>query len=249
MKVSLIKYTEDAKELLIMTKNTRHFSDNITLESIKYYPEEKKNKEIEYVLNTIGSSWEFVDYVFLLKGVSRAFTHQLVRSRHASFAQQSLRLELIDDLKYYTPEKLSDNSAYHFTMKEIDNNYREMIDLDGEDPQDARGILPTNILTNIMVKMNLRTLADLISMRLCVRTQGEYREIAKLMRIVVLNVHPFLKDILDVYCIRNDKCPWGNFHECPVKSKYSHLSGYNDKKGMRNYFDGLNYNPQPKVDK
>ena len=41
--------------------------------------DEQKEEELKYVFGTIGSSWEFVDYIFLITDVSRAFTHQAVR--------------------------------------------------------------------------------------------------------------------------------------------------------------------------
>ena len=174
MKVILVDYTKKAKEILIMTKNTRHFSEYTDLEYIENMPEDEKEKQLEYVFGTIGSCWEFVDYTFLIRGVTRAFTHQLVRSRHASFAQESLRLEKNKNFKYLATGEAKNRNAYKYCMENINDSYERMVN-SGVDAQDARGVLPTNILTNIMVKMNLRTLSDLISMRLCFRTQGEYR--------------------------------------------------------------------------
>jgi thymidylate synthase ThyX len=79
--VTLINYTPDALETLIFTKNTRLRMSATGLDEIREWPEEKKAKELEYMKNTIQSSWEFVDYVFLISDVTRAFTHQLVRHR------------------------------------------------------------------------------------------------------------------------------------------------------------------------
>jgi thymidylate synthase ThyX len=46
---------------------------------------------LDYISKTIRSSWEFVDYTFQITGVTRAFTHQFVRTRTGSYAQQSQR--------------------------------------------------------------------------------------------------------------------------------------------------------------
>ena len=50
---------------------------------------------------------------------------------------------------------------------------------------------PTNILTNIMMNANLRTISDMITKRSSLRVQGEYREFIERMMEVVLEVHPF----------------------------------------------------------
>ena len=51
----------------------------------------------------------------------------------------------------------SDESAlavYNHTMEDIKIGYQALLDADCR-PQDARGVLPTNILTNILFKVNL----------------------------------------------------------------------------------------------
>ena len=62
--------------------------------------------------NTIPSSWEFVDYTFLVTGVSRAYTHQQVRTRAASYAQQTMRVLNMGEFDYiYTQRNLEDPKA------------------------------------------------------------------------------------------------------------------------------------------
>ena len=88
MKVKLINYTDDAKNLLLFTKNTRLMNVENAYDAIKKWPDEKKQGELDYMLRTIKSSWEFVEYTFDIRDVTRAFTHQFVRTRQASYAQQ-----------------------------------------------------------------------------------------------------------------------------------------------------------------
>jgi thymidylate synthase ThyX len=52
--------------------------------------------------------------------------------------------------------------------------------------EDARGVLPTNIHTNIVAKFDLRTLADTMRKRASTRTQGEYRDVMDGMKDAVL---------------------------------------------------------------
>ena len=49
------------------------------------------------------SVMEFADFHFHIEGVSRVLSHQLVRSRLASFAQRSQRYCSEDGYKYITP--------------------------------------------------------------------------------------------------------------------------------------------------
>jgi len=250
MKVELISYTQNAEALLIFSKNTRHLEDVSSFE--KFLDDFHKvdiEKELGYVFNTIGSSWEFINYVFLIKDVTRAFTHQFVRHRvGVSFAQQSLRVADAGDFDYLATGNCIGSGTYGDAMSVIKNSYKKLISF-GVNQQDARGILPTNILTNILFGGNLRSISEMISSRLCFRTQNEFREVVKKMRSEVLKVHPWATKILTVCCIKNSLCPWGNYDGCPMKSKYPDLFGKTDEEKMDRveYFENLDFDPQPEV--
>ena len=197
MKVTLINYTGDpnrwqAARLLVFTKRTRLEMNAQQWSTINDMPTELLLKELEYMANTIPSSWEFVDYTFAIEGVTRACTHQMVRTRTASFAQQSMRVTNMTGFNYFMPNTVcGDNkNRYVQAMTDIDCSYRAMID-DGAAEEDARGLLPTNILTNIVGKYNLRTMADLVKSREGGRTQGEYRDVVRAMGDAILSVHPW----------------------------------------------------------
>lgn len=235
MKVTLLSYTPDARELLLLTKQTRLTMSPGLLEEVKNWSEERKAKELEYMRGTIQSSWEFCDYVFLVDGVSRAFTHQFVRSRQGSYAQQSQRTVDMSGFEYITPPGIHHGDSirtdstkvqpepwdegdelYHDAMFEIDQSYQALI-RKGVPPQDARGVLPTNIATNIVAKFNLRSLADMAKIRLCYRTQGEYQEVFRQMRAEVVKVHPWAEPFIRVHCAAVGTCAFPNFAECPIK--------------------------------
>jgi len=194
MKVSLINYTQDAATLLLFTKNTRLTMTPGLINMIRCWDNEKKATELEYMANTIPSSWEFVDYVFLIEGVSRAYTHQQVRTRAGSYAQQTMRVLDMGEFDYvYTKRNEEDQHAKSLidqTLKNIKICYQRLIEL-GQPPEDARGILPTNIATNIVCKFNLRTMAELARSRTGGRTQNEYQDVINGMIDEVLKVHPW----------------------------------------------------------
>lgn len=201
MKVTLINYTSNAAELLIFTKSTRLQMSPEALEEIQLqWSPEKKLAELKYMANTIPSSWEFVSYVFMVEGVSRAYTHQQVRTRAASYAQQSLRvLDVSGGFDYvHTDRNKADATAMRVidqTLRAIKSAYAQLIAL-GQPAEDARGILPTNIATNIVCKFNLRTLSDLARSRTGGRTQSEYQKVINAMIDAVLAVHPWASDFL-----------------------------------------------------
>ena len=194
MKVSLISFTQQAENVLLFTKNTRLTMSPDLMGEIAAWPAEKKLAELEYMANTIPSSWEFVDYVFLVEGVSRAYTHQQVRTRAGSYAQQTMRVLDMGEFEYvFTERNESDPRAKQ--LIEIHNQvtkstYNALVGM-GQPPEDARGVLPTNIATNIVCKFNLRTMAELARSRTGGRTQGEYQRVVNAMIDAVLAVHPW----------------------------------------------------------
>lgn len=198
MKIKLVNFTQDAKDLLIFTKNTRLLNVEDAYSEIKDWPEDKKQAELDYMLQTIKSSWEFVDYTFELRDVTRAFTHQFVRTRQGSYAQQSQRTVDMSGFGYYTPPRIeSDETAkqvYDEAMKQINDSYQKLREL--VPAEDARGILPTNIHTNIVAKFSLRTLHEMAKSRLSPRAQGEYQQIFKAMVDCVVAVHPWAEPFL-----------------------------------------------------
>lgn len=236
MQVSLIQYDKDALELLLLTKQTRLTMSPGLLEEVKAWPFDRKMKELDYMRGTIQSSWEFISYTFLVDGVSRAFTHQFVRSRQGSYAQQSQRTVDMSGFDYVSTGVMAEDGKPHlnntkdedwepwnrrdemfrYAMISANNWYEKLIESEVP-PQDARGVLPTNVATNIVAKFNLRTLADMAKIRLCYRTQGEYQEVFRAMRDEVIKVHPWADPFIRVHCAAVGTCAFPNFKECPIK--------------------------------
>ncbi len=196
MNVTLINYTADAVPLLIFTKHTRLTLSPGLLEEIKAWPLTKQMEELQYIAKTIPSSWEFVDYTFLISGVSRAYTHQQVRTRTGSYAQQTMRMLDMGAFDFVWPAALDHHpdpnvkSRVQRCLKEISEAYCSLRAM-GIAAEDCRSLLPTNVATNIVCKFNLRTLADLVASRTGGRTQSEYQAVVNGMMDAVLAVHPW----------------------------------------------------------
>jgi flavin-dependent thymidylate synthase len=154
---------------------------------------------LDYVARSLPSSWEFVSYTFEILGVTRAFTHQLVRTRTGSYAQQAQRINVMDQFTYETgPTILAEQglkNEYDNMMRQIQDAYNWLIKM-GAKPEDARGLLPTNIHTNIIAQFNLRALSDLVRKRWTARVQDEYRSMVVAMVEEVLKVHPWADKFL-----------------------------------------------------
>ncbi|WVW37806.1 FAD-dependent thymidylate synthase [Aeromonas phage Gekk3-15] len=209
MKVSLISYTQNALELLLNTKNTRmggKRAEDMT-------PEEQA-AHLKYMLGTIKSSWEFIDFIFDVSEVSRACTQQVERHRHGSFAERTMRALDMSDAEFIMPEHFKGNADLETTaavsFKTSVGAYTELVQ-QGAQLQDARSVLPLNTSTGLMVKFNLRSLHEMAKVRLCARTQGETQRLFRAMREAVIAVYPWAADFLQVACVADGRCAFPNY--------------------------------------
>lgn len=212
MKVKLIGYQEHALELLLYTKDTRLQGSN-SLDDIISWPYDKKMEHYAYMKDTIKSSFEFAKYTFELKEVSRGFIQQLTRTRTQNYAQESMRAVDVRDANFYNEGMCEE---YDFAVETSVKKYSEMID-GGIQIQDARGVLPIDTLTSIIVGTDLRTMHETAKVRLCYRSQGEYQEVFKRMRDEVAKVHPWAIDMINVACVDSGICCFPRYTECPIQ--------------------------------
>lgn len=114
-------------------------------------------------------------YSFTVKFIcDRGISHELVRHRIASFAQESSRYccyakdKFGKELTFINPcfwEPDSDNYARWFhEMDEAEKTYLAMIE-SGATPEQARDILPTSIKTEIVMTANLREFRHFFKLR------------------------------------------------------------------------------------
>jgi flavin-dependent thymidylate synthase len=201
--VQLIDYTGKGRKdpasyaagLLLFAKSTRLDLNPDLLESYQSldWHDDEVLMSLRNIAKTIPSSWEFLHLTFLVSDVSRAFTHQFVRTRTASFAQQSLRVvDIGDGFDVAEGPSLSDKALQLYRMHNSQTRaiYSTLKEL-GVSIEDARGILPTNIKTNILMSCNFRTFVEIIRKRSSPRTQIEYLKVVQEMKAAVENVWPW----------------------------------------------------------
>lgn len=222
MQVTLKSYTPNALELLVGTKTTR-----MRGKSPSEMTQDELYDHFQYMLDTIKSPFEFVDYIVHIEGVSKNFTHQLVRTRTGAYQQETSRALEVKAFDTVRPAAFEwpaieggaeDNpqrllaSMWDDAMADADANYKSLIEA-GAELQDARAALPSNMPTVIDAKFNLRTLSDMAKVRLCARTQGEYQHVFREIRRLILEIHPWAAPLLDPHCVATGTCAfprWGS---------------------------------------
>ena len=139
---------------------------------------------------------EQANFSFEVKDVSRVLTHQFVRHRIASFAQQSQRHTIIEGLDWYVvPPKIAENQealgVFHAMMENDRQGYVELLRL-GIEKEDARFVLPNSAHTMLVLNMNARSLHNFFALRCCNRAQWEIRDLANTMLRQVKLVAPII---------------------------------------------------------
>lgn len=152
--------------------------EDVTPEQRRHYFEQIKKTHLK-------APFESVSLHFMIEGVTRSFTHQMVRQRTAVYAQESLRFAVKDhiDEEVALPPSLRQLKAddprvvlWKRTVNSVDDGYNALVNA-GVPAEDARGLLPHNITTRLNYVTNLRGLLDHGGMRLCTQAQFEWRQV------------------------------------------------------------------------
>jgi flavin-dependent thymidylate synthase len=140
----------------------------------------------ESIKTHLKAPWEFIDLMFMIEGVTRSFTHQLVRQRTAVYAQESLRFAVKRGFAHeaalpphIVPGPAGDEPAFKIwcdIMQDVEDAYEKLIAL-GIPAEDARSILPHCVTTRVIYKTNLRGLLEHAGNRLCTQAQFEWRSV------------------------------------------------------------------------
>ena len=130
---------------------------------------------------------EHCSATFLIEGISRAASHQLVRHRLASYSQESQRYTDLSRIKQteeeviVTPPAIAANPEAHarFTkaMQDLEEAYRELREL-GIRKEDSRFLLPNASTTRLIVSMNFRAWRHFLWLRCDKAAQWEIRAVA-----------------------------------------------------------------------
>jgi hypothetical protein len=125
---------------------------------------------------------EFVQFHFVVEGIPTAIATHMTRQRTATFAQESQRFAVKEDL--------GENVALPVTFKGDERRTAEWLELmqiigdqytawvnDGVPADDARGALPQNTMTRLHWRTNLNDLLHHAGNRLCTQANFTWRQI------------------------------------------------------------------------
>jgi thymidylate synthase (FAD) len=135
-------------------------------------------------------------YSFIVDGISRSCSHQLVRHRVASYSQQSQRYMDMESFHYVKPLSFKKcNLDYDGFMDSVRRFYVSSIKA-GVPKEDSRFILPNACSTRIVFTMNGEEIVHFLRMRTCMRAQWEIRSLAiEVLRILRSRFHGLFDDV------------------------------------------------------
>jgi thymidylate synthase (FAD) len=180
----------------------------------------------EYIQNLIDQGHESVlehlNWTFLLTGVTRAFTHQLVRHRAGlSFSQLSQQYHDETEAAFVVPEGLEhepealaawkesievSRRAYKKIMTTLLRGGRAAKETKRAIHSIARSVLPNATETKIVVTANARAIRHFLSIRGAIEGDIEMRRVSKLIYDAIVADAPAV--VSDFVCEdRNDGTP------------------------------------------
>lgn len=138
-------------------------------------------------------------YSFSVKfTVDRGISHEIVRHRLASFAQESTRYcnyhkGNVGDVTFIRPCFFNENSVemdnWADSCMRAEKTYNYLIS-EGRTPQEARSVLPNSLKTEVVMTANLREWRHFLSLRACGSTGKPHPQ---MLEVAV----PLLKELRD----------------------------------------------------
>ncbi|MCU0846678.1 MAG: FAD-dependent thymidylate synthase [Spirochaetes bacterium] len=180
--VKLLAVTPFSEKLVEEAGRTCYLSlDRITGES-------ERNFVRRCIKNGHHSILEHASATFRILGASRAFTHQLVRHRLASFSQQSQRYVDEKEFNYIIPDDILANAdaaaIYREFMEKSRETYMKLRSL-GMRKEDSRFVLPNALESQIVFSANFREFRTIFNLRLDRSAQWEIRRVCmEMLRVL-----------------------------------------------------------------
>lgn len=164
----------------------------------------------EMLKGGLQTALETQTIVFEVARVARAATHQIVRSRRASFHQQSMRASFFGEHPdVRMPESVWRNDrARNAFMRAVAAAHDAYAVACEEDIsyQDARYVLPIGTCTYIMCEYTVREFLALYAYRACSMFQWEIMFIVREMGKLLGEAHPWLAPYIKISCESAGRC-------------------------------------------
>lgn len=145
--------------------------------------EQRRSMLADMQATVLNGPLESILFTFLVEGVDRAITHQMVRNRFAFYAQESLRFAVAEDWAQEIPlppslaglaEDAPAVGVWRRSLNQAEDNYAALLGA-GMPAEEARGVLPHAITTRLYWTVSLRTLIMEAGKRTCTQAQFPWR--------------------------------------------------------------------------
>jgi len=183
-----MKIIQPSYEILTSLENSHHIIQDIEAIGRTCYKSEAKINPMsaskfvtDLVTRKHHAMIEFFDIVVRFIH-NRGFTHEMVRHRLCSFAQESTRycdyeggLTVIEPfwMKEYSEDEYLEWFGHMNHAEVVYRNLKKK----GLSPQEARGVLPIDIKTEIVVKCNLREWSHIFDLRCSSKAHPDMRRV------------------------------------------------------------------------
>ena len=136
--------------------------------------------------------------------INRGISHELVRHRHTAYSQQSTRYCNYSNNRFNGEITfIKDCASYKSTIDELwkeglersEKEYFARLDL-GQTPEEARGCLPNDLATKILVSTNFREWRHIFALRCDSHAHYQMREVMKPLNEQVAKELPCVFDIV-----------------------------------------------------
>ena len=143
------------------------------------------------------ATMRFAFAVIKVEDISIACQNQMVRSKHLDFLVESKRYVDASNRGFVMPDLGDKEKAFITEIVDISTRaYRSLLEV-GVSKEDARSVLPANIMTSMYIAGNLQAWMDMFKLRVSKHAQKEIREVAIKCWAVLIEVYPLVfKDLV-----------------------------------------------------
>lgn len=207
-KVRLLRHTENPRALIATAGRLTYTGKNPdTLE--ESLTEEEISKTVLAILERKHlSCLRHVTFTFLVSGIGRACSHQMVRHTvGTAYEQRSQHYKIEKDFNVVLPSGLDidQEAMYMEGVQQSQFIYDSLIE-QGVPRDEARQILPNGVETVLMVTMNLEAVYNFVKARACRVNTKEILQVAILIRNIVSKIIPEMAKHLGPPCWLSGMC-------------------------------------------
>lgn len=172
---------------------------------------------------------------YQISNLDRKDSHQVVRSRIASFSQQSQRYVDFSDEVPFNPDQVVRNNPEAMEIFErifgiVSASANKLTEM-GLSSDNVRGIYPNNTVTELICTMNYRELIHVFNERCCALASDRYRHMANDLLSQMRSRIPFIFNVENGIGAKCEK-----YHICP-ESKERSCGKYPNIDQVKYYID------------